>query len=26
MHHLSEAEIDSRFAFVSQKAPAGFLE
>ena len=26
MHHLSEAEIDSRFAYVSQQAPAGFLE
>lgn len=26
MHHLSEAQIDSRFAYVSQEAPAGFLE
>jgi sugar phosphate isomerase/epimerase len=26
MHHLSEAEIDSRFAYVSQQAPAGFLQ
>jgi sugar phosphate isomerase/epimerase len=26
MHHLSEAEIDSRFAYVRQEAPAGFLD
>jgi sugar phosphate isomerase/epimerase len=25
MHHLSDAEIDARFAFVRQAAPAGFL-
>ena len=26
MHHLSDAEIDSCFVYVSQKAPAGFLK